>query len=180
MIVYTLPMTAISQLQMSYSPEEDRVLLRLNTTATEEFRFWLTRRYSQLVIQALGAHRAADPDVSNHASPMARKAVEEFKQEVANTEGNFKDDFKPSETFPLGETPVLAHKLSYKVSAGKLVLTIAPKSGQGVTIVLDSSLNFNVTKLLKSAGEAGKWGLDWEGKQPGNKLLPGEENRIIN
>jgi hypothetical protein len=173
-------MTAISQLQMSYSPEEDRVLLRLNTTSTEEFRFWLSRRYCQLMVQALTAHRAADPDVSNQVSTVARKAVEEFKQEAANSGGNFKDDFKPSDTFPLGESPVLAHKLSYKVSSGKLALTMAPKSGQGVTIVLDSALNFNVTKLLKSAGEAGKWGLDWDGKQPGSEQLAEEEHRIIN
>ena len=180
MIVYTLVMTAISQLQMSYSPEEDRVLLRLNTTSTEEFRFWLTRRYCQLIVQALSAHRAADPDVSNQVSPVARKAVEEFKQEAANAGVNFKDDFKPSDSFPLGENPVLAHKLIYKTSGSKLALTMEPKSGQGVTIVLDSSLNFNVTKLLKSAGEAGNWGLDWDGKQPDNERPVEEEHRIIN
>ncbi|MDA0271999.1 MAG: hypothetical protein O3C68_01945 [Proteobacteria bacterium] len=173
-------MTAISQLQMSYSPEEDRVLLRLNTTATEEFRFWLTRRYCQLVVQALAAHRAVDPDVSNQVSPVARKAVEEFKQEAANASGNFKDDFKPSDTFPLGENPVLAHKLSYKVLGSKLVLTISPQSGQGVTIVLDSSLNFNITKLLKSAGKAGEWGLDWDSTKPRDAQVTEEENRIIN
>jgi len=173
-------MTSISQLQMSYSPEEDRVLLRLNTTSTEEFRFWLTRRYCQLMVQALSAHRAADPDVSNQVSPVARKAVEEFKREAANSEGNFKDDFKPSGTFPLGETPVLAHKLSYKASEGKLVLAIAPNSGQGVTIVLNPTLNFNVTKLLKSAGEAGKWSLDWEGEKRGGEQVSEEEHRIIN
>jgi len=173
-------MTAISQLQMSYSPEEDRVLLRLNTTATEEFRFWLTRRYCQLVVQALAAHRAVDPDVSNQVSPVARKAVEEFKQEAANASGNFKDDFKPSDTFPLGENPVLAHKLTYKVSGGKLVLTISPQSGQGVTIVLDSSLNFNITKLLKSAGKAGEWGLDWDSAKQRDAQVTEEENRIIN
>jgi hypothetical protein len=103
-------MTAINQLQMSYSPEEDRVLLRLNTTSAEEFRFWLARRYCQLMVQALNAHRAADPDVSNQVSPVARKAVETFKQEAADSGGNFKDEFKPSDTFPLGESPVLAHK----------------------------------------------------------------------
>ncbi len=124
-------MTAINQLQMSYSPEEDRVLLRLNTTSAEEYRFWLTRRYCQLMVQALGAHRAADPDVSNQVSPVVRKAVETFKREAADSGGNFKDDFKPSDTFPLGETPVLAHKLSYRVSENKLALTITTGSGQG-------------------------------------------------
>jgi hypothetical protein len=91
------------------------------------------------MVQALSAHRVADPDVSNQVSPVARKAVEDFKRETANSEGNFKDNFKPSGTFPLGETPVLAHKLSYKASGSTLALTIDPKSGQGVTIVLNPS-----------------------------------------
>jgi hypothetical protein len=98
-------MTSISQLQMSYGPEQERVLLYLHTTSTEEFRFWLSRRYCQLMVQALSAHRATDPDVSNQVSPVARKAVEDFKRKAANPEGSFKDNFKPSGTFPLGETP---------------------------------------------------------------------------
>ena len=141
---------------MSYSPEEDRVMLHLNTTSTAEFGFWLTRRYCQLMVQALSAHRAARPDVSKQVSPVARKAVEDFKREAANSEGNLKDNFQPSGTFPMGETPVLAHKLSYKASGSTLALTIDPKSGHGVMIALNPTLNFDVPKLLKSAGEAGK------------------------
>ena len=131
------------------------------------------------MVQALGAHRAADPDVSNQVSPVARKAVETFKREAADSGGNFKDDFKPSDTFPLGETPVLAHKLSYRVSENKLALTITTGSGQGVTIALDTPLNFNVTKLLKSAAQAGNWVLDWGGKRGGEQVLE-NERRIIN
>ena len=155
-------MTAIRQLQMSYSPEEDRILLRLNTSSHEEFRFWLTRRYSMMLLQALKAHRAADPDVSIQPTSDAKKAVQEFKQEAANSQGNFQDDFKASDKFPLGDSPVLAHKLVYKVEGSKLVLTIEPRSGQGITIVLDAQLNFNVSKLLKSASESAKWELDWD------------------
>ena len=76
------------------------------------------------MVQALSAHRAGDPDVSNQVSPVARKAVEDFKREAANSEGNIKDNLKPSGTFPLGETPVLAHKLSYKATGSTLALTI--------------------------------------------------------
>lgn len=168
-------MGAINQLQMSYSPEEDRILLRLNTTSAEEFRFWLTRRYCQLMVQALNAHRAADPDVSNQVSPLARKAVESFKREAADSGGNFKDGFKASGTFPLGEIPVLAHKLSYRVFETKLELNISPGSGQGVKIALDTPLNFNVTKLLKSAAQAGNWVLDWSGEKQGGEKEGGEQ-----
>ena len=34
----------IHQLSVTYLPEEDRILARINTTAGEEMRLWLTRR----------------------------------------------------------------------------------------------------------------------------------------
>ena len=58
-------------------------------------------------MQALSAHRAIDPDVSNQVSPLARKAVKSFKREADDSGGNFKDDFKAGVKFPLGLTPIL-------------------------------------------------------------------------
>ena len=34
----------IHQLSVTYLPEQDRILARVNTTAGEEMRLWLTRR----------------------------------------------------------------------------------------------------------------------------------------
>ena len=132
------------------------------------------------MVQALNAYRAADPDVSNQVSPLARKAVETFKRKAADSGGNFKDNFKPSDTFPLGESPLLAYKLSYRVSENKLAHTISPGSGQGVTIALDTPLNFKFTKLLKSAAQAGNWVLDWGGEKRRGEKVSENEGRIIN
>ncbi len=159
---------------MSYSAEEDRVLLRINTTEHEEFRFWLTRRYCQLVIQTLNAHRSADPDVSAQTTPVAKQAVQEFKQEAANAEGNFEQAFQDASTFPLGESTVLAHKLKYNIDNGVLALTIEPKTGNGSTIKLDSKLNFNITKLLQAAIKAGDWRLEVGQGAPGASEGPGQ------
>ena len=171
-------MSAIQQLQMSYSAEEDRVLLRINTTNQEEFRFWLTRRYCGLVIQALNAHRSADPDVTAQSTPVAKKAVEEFKQEAANSQGNFEQAFQEAKTYPLGEVPALAHKLKYSVDSGVLALTIEPKEGSGITIKLDSKLNFNVSKLLRSAITTGEWQLELDQAAP--KAPQDAADRVIN
>jgi hypothetical protein len=168
-------MTAITQLQMSYNAEEDRLLLRVNTSARDEFRFWLTRRYVTLLLKALKVHRAADPDVSTQPTPDAKKAIQEFKQEAAQSSGNFEDEFKASDSFPLGEMPVVAHKLSYKVDNGKLVLTISPKTGAGITVTLDAQLNFNVGKLLRASNESAGWRLDIDELEPSTP-----EGRVIN
>ena len=155
-------MTAISQLQMRYVPEEDRILLRVNTDSEQGFRFWLTRRFSGLLMQALDAHRASDPDIASQVTEEGRQAVEEIKQQAADSKGNFSQDFKPSADFPLGESPVLAHKLTYRVEEGNLKLAIEPRSGQGIRLVLNPQLNFNVTRLLRSASDTAAWGLAFE------------------
>ena len=168
-------MTAISQLQMIYSPEEDRVLLRLNTDAADEFRFWLTRRYCQMLIQALNEHRDVDPHIATQTTPDAKQAVQSFKQEAASAKGDFEQAFKQSTNFPLGDAPQLAFKLTYSVDQGKLKLSLQPKEGQGINLTLDQSLNFNVTKLLKSASDQAVWLLDW-----GSYQSEPIEDRVIN
>ncbi|MBO6704146.1 MAG: hypothetical protein JJ921_17515 [Pseudomonadales bacterium] len=171
-------MSAIQQLQMRYSPEEDRVLLRINTTGQEEFRFWLTRRYCGLIIQALNAHRSADPDVTAQSTPVAKKAVEAFKQEAANAEGNFEQAFQEAKTYPLGEHPALAQRLKYSIDSGLLALTIEPKEGRGITIKLDAKLNFNVSKLLGAAIATGEWQLEMD--QTALEAPQGVVDRVIN
>ena len=167
-------MNAINQLQMSYSPAEDRILLRVNTTGGDEFRFWLTRRYAALVIQALAAHRAVDPDVAAQPVPAAKEAVEAFKQETAQARGDFAQSFEGSDQFPLGESPILAQKLKYRVLEGKLVLTIEPAEGAGINVTLDNTLNFNVGKLLVSALEKADWRLDTRALMAGGESDAGQ------
>tara|TARA_B100001105_G_scaffold51619_1_gene38941 strand:- start:289 stop:486 length:198 start_codon:yes stop_codon:yes gene_type:complete len=41
-------------------------------------------------------------------------------------------------------------------------------------------LNFNVTKLLRSAAQAGNWVLDWGGEKRGGEQVSENERRIIN
>ena len=53
------------------------------------------------MVQALGAHRVFDADVTNQVSPVPRQSVDAFKQKAGDFAGNFKDDLKASVTFPL-------------------------------------------------------------------------------
>ena len=44
---------SINQIQIAYSPEEDRILFRVNSMDRKEFRFWLTRRFTVLLVKVL-------------------------------------------------------------------------------------------------------------------------------
>lgn len=152
----------ISQLQIVYDPEQDRLMLRVNTQSQDEFRFWLTRRYTQLLHQALKTQVDSDPDVQTQVTPEAQQAIQSFKREEAKSQGDFKQEFKESTSFPLGVEPLLAYKLSYKNEQGKLQLGIEPKEGQGIKLALDMSLNLNITQLLRAGSEKAGWGLSFD------------------
>ena len=43
----------INQFSANYDPSEDRILLRFNTKDLKEFRFWLTRRSTDMLLDVL-------------------------------------------------------------------------------------------------------------------------------
>lgn len=160
---------AISQMQMVYIAEEDRILFRVNSTDKKEFRFWITRRYAMLLAKVLRDHKASDPDVSSQATAQGKQAVQEFKQEKAIDEASFGKKFKEEgNQYPLGQSIRLAYKLSYNMKEdGSLQLSVQPKSGQGINIVINQDINITMTQLLLSAAKNGDWKLEeWMAQSP--------------
>ena len=169
---------AINQLQMLYMPEEDRILFRVNTTERQQFRFWLTRRYTILLLKVLKEHLESDPDISLQDTPEAKQAVKSFKQEEAITSANFKQAFDESANeLPLGQDIPVAFKLTYNLNDGNLNVGIQPKEGQGINMAIDRSINMSMTSLLMGAARKGEWRLTGSGADSG---APARENIVIN
>ena len=169
---------AISQLQMLYVPEEDRILFRINTAERQQFRFWLTRRYSALLLQVLKRHLEGDPDISMQETPEAREAVESFKREKAMASANFKEQFdEDANELPLGESIPIAFKLTYKLEEGNLNIGIQPKQGQGINLAIDRDINMSLTNLLMGAAKKGEWAFERESPIDGPQS---QDNIVIN
>jgi len=152
---------AIRQIQMVYNPEEDRILFRVNTNSSQQFRFWFTRRYAILVLKVLGEHFKKDPDVSLQDTPEAKQAVQEFKREQALSNANFKEAFQEeSAEYPLGEDIPVAHKLSFNFKDNVLQLGVQPKEGKGITLGINPDMNTSITQLLMAAAKKGEWLLE--------------------
>lgn len=153
--------SGINQLQMLYKPEEDRILFRVNSTDQKEFRFWLTRRYTILMIKVLREHFELDPDIAVQEDQLARQAVKSFKQEQAIQGSNFKEAFEEeAKEMPLGDTAQLAFRLSYKFSEANLHLTIQPKEGEGISLMINRQINSSMMTLMQSAARKAEWHLD--------------------
>ena len=144
----------LQQLNISYVPHEDRLLLKARTSDDAELRIWLTRRYTSLLINVLVQQMDQHGGIMELASN--KSTVEQFKG------GAFDQDYQPlsKQNFPLGENGVLG----YRINAGKSAdtrdnLQLLPEHGEGLNLVLDKSMLFMLYNLLEQALAHAEWNL---------------------
>jgi hypothetical protein len=105
----------IHQLSVTYLAEQDRILVRINTSASKEMRLWLTRRLmvglwpllSTLLTQHLLKLEAAGRTLDS-ADPGLRKMLADFRKEEFLKNADFDTPYKENQ--PLlaqGEEPLL-------------------------------------------------------------------------
>ena len=150
----------LHQIQIRYSSLEDRLLLRINTQDGIEFRFWLTRRYVELLWPTLRKLLETDEDVRRQDDPHAREAVLSFQHEKALGRSDFDTDFEEAENErPLGDSPVLLARLQIRDNGGEHLVSMHPQEGQGVELSMNPMLLHSFCKLLADGAEKANWGL---------------------
>ncbi|MBF0439202.1 MAG: hypothetical protein HQL93_08770 [Magnetococcales bacterium] len=154
----------VHQLQAAYSPVEDRLLLRINTSGKQEFRFWLTRHFVRrlwpVLRQTLESHSQVSATDIN-----ARAAVLEFIHQNATDQANFKAPFKEvrETVMPLGPEPTLAVQASIAPVAGNenlRMVSLHPEHGYGIEVAMDMPLMHAFCKLLLDAIATTEWDLE--------------------
>ena len=146
--------TNLQQINISYVPNEDRLLLKARTSDDSELRIWLTRRYTSLLINILAQQMDKAGGIMELASH--KTTLEQFKG------GAFTQDYQPlsAQNFPLGEDGVLG----YRINAGKnadarTALQLLPETGEGLNLNLDKAMLFMFYNLLDQALVHAEWNL---------------------
>ncbi len=149
---------------MEYQPAEDRLLLRINTTDKQEFRLWLTRRFTKQFWDSIIRIVEQAPDVKKHADPGVKKAVMAFQQENKVKPENFKKPYEAAATFPLGEDPVLLTGFAYSPKAPNGLPRMAFQTARGLEVALpvNDHIIFSLAKLLSQVGQQTGWDLALE------------------
>jgi hypothetical protein len=158
----------IHQLSVHHDERQDRLMLRLNTQDSQEFRFWLTRRMAQrflpILTQTAERLEAAQPGVAA-TDPVSRQILSDLRREDFLKKADFATPFENSAThLPLGPHPMLvtdAH-LDFQVQGG-LDLTLEdktdPQHPQACLMHLQVSLVHGLVHLMAQAAEKAQWGL---------------------
>ena len=160
----------IHQLQVAFDAAEDRLLFRLTTTAAEEFRIFLTRRFVRVLWPMLVKTIESKVAVKAPAA-QARREVLAFEHEKAVRETDFKTPFQepPAEaprSYPLGAAPYLAVNGNVRLDGSMFKLAFNPANGKGIEIGLDDRLMHSLCRLLEQAARAAEWDLPYFAPAP--------------
>jgi hypothetical protein len=149
----------LQQINISYVPGEDRLLMKV-TASGEEFRIWLTRRYTALLLNVLENQLDALGSIQTRSGNLAGK----LKQ------GAYEKPFEPYTRahFPLGEKGVLGYRINVsKPKGGTVNLQLLPESGQGLNLNLDEATITLFSNLIEQSLAQTDWQLGSPSVAPG-------------
>ena len=161
----------IHQLSVNYLAEQDRIFVRINTSASEEVRLWLTRRLmmglwpllSKLLTQHLLKLEAAGSSLEA-ADEGLKKMLADFRKEQFLQEADFDTPFDDNQAaLPLGADPVLVTDVdATPLANGRLRLSFNErlpnvKEPRNFNIELDPKLMQGMMHLLEQALIKSQW-----------------------
>lgn len=154
----------LQQINISFVPLEDRLLLRLTSGkagALSEYRVWFTRRFVKLLWATMGQMLAGEIKKNPYFSPENQQEVGRFQEAAALGKTDFSTPYQAEQAaLPLGVEPILASSIQTGNDAGgQQVIRINDLRNQGITITMTPQLIYSVRKLLADAIFQAQWDL---------------------
>ncbi len=164
----------LHQIQITYQPEEDRILCRTSFNeeeddeALQEIRVWLTRRLVKGlwggVIKALEARVTLDKPQAVHAAAELIDMERQASMQDIEESGSFDSAYDTNvEAYPIGEAPMLAVGVQFAVGADAPIrVSFLLEQDCGFEISLTQSAFHGFCKLLQDAVTAAEWDVTLE------------------
>ena len=158
--------TQLRQLNVSYINAEDRLLLKVSTSADEEYRVWCTRRFTRALMDRLEETFQAEMPSSASVPEPARREVARMQHQQTVTEESFQQAYQAEPVgYPLGEGGLLVTSMRYNQQADDTTqLFLGDNEGLGITLNLNEHLKHQLYELFARATEKAEW---YTGRAPG-------------
>jgi hypothetical protein len=182
----------IHQLSVTYLAEEDRILARINTTAGEEMRLWLTRRLMvglwPLLSKVMTGHllrlEAAGTSLES-ASEELRTMLADFRKQEFLRDADFETPYKEDEaSLPLGAEPLLVTDVdALPLPNGRLrlsfneTLTGKAATAEARRLEMEPRLMQGLLHLLEQALGQAKWREAFAPAEHDESAVPDDTNR---
>ena len=173
---------ALHQMTMSYSATEDRLLLRVSTTAHDEHRIWLPRRFIKVVWPALmkGVETQSLPPETAAApttTPQVKRAVVAMQHNEALQKTDMsKPHDEKKENKPSTEKPMLATGGQCQpLSNGGMRLNLKTAEGLQIGLNLNEQLLHAFCHQISSLTQKAEWDLAYTVGDPNVQVPAGEQ-----
>ena len=174
----------LHQIQVIYRADEDRLLCRASFKAEDglqEVCAWMTRRLVRnlwpSILQTLETQVVLDKPTAAHAKTDIVGMEYQASVETIRETGNFDVPYEAQVTgYPLGETPILVHKIDFTLYANQPIrITFSHEQGSGFEVARTLTVLHGFCALLKDAVRQAEW--DMELEMPG---LAAPVQRVLN
>ncbi len=169
----------LHQLNLKFDPEQDRLLLRINTSTQLELRLWLTRRLTvgvlplmrRLVAEQVAkteALEAANGNAATVRDPKIREFLSEIKKDAILKTSDFSTPFKEqpvqgASVAPNDDAILVSEMALTPLANGHMKIKFTGKplgsmQSRNVQIDLDERLMHGFLHLLEKSYATSEWG----------------------
>jgi hypothetical protein len=152
------------QINFEYNVIEDRLMLRFfeqeNGSSCLEYRFWLTRRFAYILLQALDRLIGEELAGDIHISPDAIEAMKKFQHEAAISKADFSTSYAADgdECSVYGDNGLLLVTLKLnKKSKGKYIVSLLDQENKGIHLNANMDLIYTLQKMLLDSIKNAAW-----------------------
>ena len=157
----------IHQLSVIYVDEQDRILVRFNTSEGDELRLWLTRRMVSRVWEPLRnavAQLEARKTPLSDSSEVTRRMLTDLRRAEVLQQSDFATPFKDeSSKLPLGAEPLVVTQMNMSLQDQRhLQIGFEERLPQqpeprGVQVAMESAMLHGFVHLLETAIGKSQW-----------------------
>lgn len=168
-------MSQLHQMQLSFVPLQDRLLLRMNTVDKVEYKLWLTRRYVKLLWVCL-MNMSETFQTTPYFGKPSRPSIFSLKPSTTtSSEVDFDTAYNENIQSVFGEEPILVSKVSIKQQEdGRQLLCMHPEEGQGIEMTLDEAMLYSLCTLILNSIKNNGWDLNLKA----TPLFPTQKRQI--
>lgn len=159
----TITSIIVKEINGKYISEEDRILLRIKTNINEEYRFWLTRNITKILIIEMNKHIFEQQatkllEQEYFSDDNSSKTVKsKLMQEITP----LKNQYVSSDILPLGAEPILIHKLELRKHHNNhniyYVLTLKLSAGIEINCPIQLDILNSVQNLIEKLTSMAGW-----------------------
>ena len=150
----------INQFSANYDPLEDRILLRFNTKDLKEFRFWLTRRSTDMLLEVLPRQTEQGEQIQEDLEKQIEKKQESKKLKSESSKVTPQPqtpEFIKGNEFPIGEGPEVVSLIKVELVGAFYKLQFILKIGKTVSVNIQPDLMLKVHSLVNLIAGKAKW-----------------------